>query len=401
MKILFLVDSLGIGGGAERITVTLGNQLYNKGHEIFYLTFFDIKDSYEFHGEYNSLRETKEQKNILKKFFDLIKNSRYIKSFCKEKNVDIVIAVGEVANYHAVLSRLLFRNNTKIILSEHTNPNIYVDQKLASNLIKFLYPHADRTVCVSRDTENILKNDYNIKNTTTIYNMMNVNEGIQLSMEKIPVKFEELFKSGFKFINIGRLTEEKGQWFLIRSFRKVLDKHEDTKLIILGDGELKDDLNDFIKNMNLEKNVFLLGNQENVFPLLKNSDCFVFSSLWEGFPMTLIEAMSMELPIVSTDCKTGPRESLSPDIKLDEKIEYPHFGEYGILTKPFTQKYVFERINQVSLDESEDMLADLMIKLIEYPDVKEKYENGMERALEFDKTRIILEWEKLFDKLTH
>jgi len=121
---------------------------------------------------------------------------------------------------------------------------------------------------------------------------------------------------------MGRLTEQKGQWFLIRSFRKVVDDYDCAKLCILGEGELKKDLIKLIKNLNLENNVFLLGNQTNIFPFLIRSDCFILSSLWEGFPMALIEVLSIKLPILSVDCKTGPRECLCPELDLDINIEY-------------------------------------------------------------------------------
>ena len=139
--------------------------------------------------------------------------------------------------------------------------------------------------------------------------MMNLKENIKLSHEELPANYKELFNGDyFNFINVGRLTQQKGQWFLIRSFRKVVNQHENARLFILGEGKLKKELEDLINKLNLKENVFLLNIQENVFPFLKSSDCFIFSSLWEGLPIVLIEALSMNLPIISTDCKTGPRK---------------------------------------------------------------------------------------------
>ena len=91
------------------------------------------------------------------------------------------------------------------------------------------------------------------------------------------------------------------------------------------------------------KMFFSLDVQENVFPFLKKSDCFIFTSLWEGLPMTLIEALSMNLPIISTDCKTGPREILCPEIDLKKEIQYPYLGEYAVLIQPFPYEMIFSK----------------------------------------------------------
>lgn len=396
MKILFVVDSLAVGGGAERITVTLGNEFYRKGHEIFYLTFFDESPKYKFKGKYYTLNQNKCHRNPLKKTIDFINNSFKIKKVCTENNINTIISIGEVANYHVVLSKLLFRNKREIIISQHINPEIHLKRILTMKMIKFFYPKADKTVCVSKDIEKILKKDFNVKNTVTIHNMLDIKENIRLSNENLPDKFKQLFSSGYNFINIGRLEKQKGQWFLIRSFRKVVDKHENAKLYILGEGNLNLDLIELIKKLNLQNNVFILGNQNNIFPLLKNCDCFVLSSLYEGFPMTLLESLSMNIPIISTDCKTGPREILCPEIELDEIIKYPYFGKNGILIKPFNRKFIFEDTDNFILNESEQMLTNLMLKMIQDSELVKRYSNGLELVKKLDKDIIVKKWEKLF-----
>ena len=247
-RILILVESLKVGGGSERVGATLGTKLYDKDYEISYLTLMDENPKFKFKGDYYTLNEDDIYKgNNLKRGFDLLKYSYKIKRICKNLNIDTIISVGEVANFHAVLSRWLFKNKVQIIISQHMSPEIFLDDKVKYQSIKFFYPRADETVCVSKDTERILNESYGIQNTQTIYNIMNLKENIKLSLEELPKKYKELFKGNhFNFINVGRLTRQKGQWFLIRSIRKVVDQHENVRLFILGDGTLKKELKELI-----------------------------------------------------------------------------------------------------------------------------------------------------------
>lgn len=137
--------------------------------------------------------------------------------------------------------------------------------------------------------------------------------------------------------------------------------------------------------------------QKNPFKFLKHSNCFVFSSLWEGLPNTVIEALSLNLPVISTDCKTGPREILCPELNISDKIDYPYYGKYGILTKPFSREFIWQDLNEKPLIEEEKMLADLMIKMIEDEDLRKRYSNGLERAKDFDIEKIIKEWKLLIE----
>ena len=396
-RILILVESLKVGGGSERVGATLGTKLHDKDYEVSYLTLMDENPKFKFKGDYYTLNEDDIYKgNNLKRGFNLLKYSYKIKRICKDLNINTIISVGEVANFYAVLSRWLFKNKVHIIISQHMSPEIFLDDKVKYQSIKFFYPRADEIVCVSKDTERILNETYGIQNTQTIYNMMNLTENIRQSKEELPEEYKELFTGNyFNFINVGRLNRQKGQWFLIRSFRKVVNQHENARLFILGDGTLKNELKDLINELNLNEKVFLLGVQENVFPYLKNSNCFIFSSLWEGLPIVLIEALSMNLPIISTDCKTGPREILCPELDLNNEIIYPYYCKYGILNQPFNDKLLFRNLDEVTLNKSENILSDLMVKIIEDPVLRKKYSNGQRMSEKFDEEEIMKDWEKL------
>lgn len=417
MNILIYCKSLTLGGGTERFAVNLGNELGKKGFKIYYLTFLDKSPKYDFTGSYLTFNEnsyltfngkSKSKKNFIFNLIDFIFTKPYkIKKICKKYNIDLIIAVNDIFNCQAIFSKFFFRNNIKIIATHHADPKLLIKEKIVFEVHKFLYSKADALVCVSQDMERIFIKEFNIKkNILTIPNMLDVKSSQELSRAKISKDLENIFSSGFIFINIGRLSEQKGQLFLIKSFKTVLEKYNDSKLCIIGDSTLgniyfEKSLKKLVKDLNLNNHVFFLGNQTNIFPFLNKSHCFVFSSLWEGFGLVLLEALSCNLPIISTDCETGPKEILCPELDPSNEIEYPYYGKYGILTEPFNQKKSYDFSIDSYQDKSEIMLSSLMIKMVENPKLKEKYLNGVERAKDFDREIIIKNWIELIKSISN
>jgi len=110
-------------------------------------------------------------------------------------------------------------------------------------------------------------------------------------------------------ISIGRLHNQKGYKFLLNAFSKIANKIPHN-LIILGEGSLLNDLSIQVKELNLEKRVLFPGFVQNPYPLLKGAQLFVLSSLYEGMPNVLLEAIALGVPVVSSDCPSGPKEIL-------------------------------------------------------------------------------------------
>lgn len=111
--------------------------------------------------------------------------------------------------------------------------------------------------------------------------------------------------------------------------------------------------------------------------------------------MALIEALSMNIPIISTDCKTGPREILSPELDLNKTVNYPYYGNYAILTQPLPNELLFKNLKEVPLLKSEEILVESMIKIIEDKNLRMDYSNGQKIARNFDKEKILSQWNKL------
>jgi GalNAc-alpha-(1->4)-GalNAc-alpha-(1->3)-diNAcBac-PP-undecaprenol alpha-1,4-N-acetyl-D-galactosaminyltransferase len=107
---------------------------------------------------------------------------------------------------------------------------------------------------------------------------------------------------------MGRLIHLKGFDRLLAAFGKLAPKHPDWQLVIIGEGELRSDLQQLIERLGLKERVKLLGFVNNPIAVLKNSEFFVLSSRTEGFPYALLEAMSCGLPAIAIECTSGPRE---------------------------------------------------------------------------------------------
>lgn len=141
-------------------------------------------------------------------------------------------------------------------------------------------------------------------------------------------------------INIGRLVPEKGQKYLLEAF-SLLESSE-WKLVILGDGPLRQSLTDLAKNLGIQDRLIMPGSVKNVDEWLARSSIFAFSSISEGFPNALIEAMAAGLPCISFDCDAGPRDIIKDGKngflipnknthlltkKLNELIKHPNIAK--------------------------------------------------------------------------
>lgn len=142
------------------------------------------------------------------------------------------------------------------------------------------------------------------KNNFVIPNCYNLDNILELS--KVIVD-DNPFSSGEYFIFVGRFHPVKNISFLLDTFKKT-----NYKLLLIGDGALYEDYKEKYKN----KNIKFLGNKENPYPYIKHAKYTVLTSISEGFPNVLIESLYLGVPIISSDCRTGPREIL----KIDNEI---------------------------------------------------------------------------------
>lgn len=298
------IDASSIEGHLERIEVfndirdkiltisSVGNINYTL-EEYFVYTYF---------LEYNNWQNLS-AKMLFEKIF-----KREFRRLYGDAKIDSLINFDGYTRYWHFLFAMNHIKQKLVFL--HNNMQGELDRKYPQLEQNFrCYNYYDKILSVSKQT-----NNENKKNLANLYgidenkfdfleNTINYNEIIQKSKKMLDEKIENrYFKKGFKiFINIARLSIEKDHAKLIRSFSVVHKENPKTILLILGDGVLKEDLNDLIRELKLQKSVFLLGRISNPFPYLKKADCFVMSSNHEGQPMTLLEALVLGKAIVATD----------------------------------------------------------------------------------------------------
>lgn len=367
-KVLFLISNLQIGGGAQRIASFLSNKLTEK-YDVSFITFYDSKSHYCYNGNYISL---KENPNSIDFFLRPFRVYKLIKSVCP----DIIISFMDYVNFFAIVLKLVFRIKIPLIITIHNNPKlVYLDRNRYFNfLIKKLYPLSvvDVIISICKEVQDVLEFNYKIKKDKLkmIYNGIDLEKIKLMANDKVD-DYEEIFNNPqiIKFITIGRLSYEKGHEYLINAYSKVITEIPNSKLFIIGEGPLRAQLEKLIKVKRLNNQVILLGLKENPYKYISKSNIFVLSSLNEGLPTVILEALACGLPIISTDCKTGPREILDK-------------GKYGILTK---------------VKDTRD-LAQNMILLAKNPSLIHKYSIlSLERAKFFDLNKIVNDWIDLID----
>ena len=172
------------------------------------------------------------------------------------------------------------------------------------------YPWLRRTIACSDSVARDLRNEFGLRNVLSIPNSLDLDRINAMACEALPPEFSQLFDCPV-VISIGGLTFQKGHDVLVRAFARVKQAGYPHHLIIVGEGNERDRLQILIRELNLTDTVHLTGYVKNPYPLLKKAELFVLSSRFEGFALVLVEAMELRVPIVSTDCDSGPREVLA------------------------------------------------------------------------------------------
>jgi glycosyltransferase involved in cell wall biosynthesis len=405
-NIYVLTNSLG-GGGAERQAIALDSFLEIKKYFLLYdlVEYDDVEKSKILHlGKKGKVAHF----NIFQKVFSIFKVFFSLKKQV-EKNPTIVSFL-EQANYINILSKLLFKHeaiiNTQIVASIENKRGI---KRLNNFFIKLLYPYADKICCNSA----MIKKDFvethglNPDKITVIYNSYDIPFVQNRADEALSEVEKSIFDSGTILLSAARLNINKCQWHLIRIFSELKKVNSDVKLILLGQGELRDDLYKLAVDLKIKTyckgitegeptadfDLYLWGFSTNPHKFMKNAKIFVFTSFLEGMPNSLNECLICGTPIISADCISGPREILAPNSDLTTKLTQPEYTNCGVLMPVFDGNYYNSSTPIMPLEKQweEEILALLNDNqlLIHYKN------NAIKRGLEFDYLKKIKEWKQL------
>lgn len=396
-KILMIIPTLS-NGGAERVVSNLSIGL-EKEYDIDILLDYD-KVGYDYRGNIiKCLPNVKREPKGLLKIFMNLKKYVILRTMKKKHQYDVYISHLRLSNFWNALSG---SNNCITIATVHNS----ITRKLALakglkiwfHIEKFSYENVTRVVTVSHGASSELKNIYGLpaERIVTIWNGTDIVHIHKLSQETFKEGQKEWLNfGGGNIVTVGRYTTQKAQWHLIRAFSKVLQVYPEAKLIILGEGELRDYYERLIDNLNIKASVELCGFQENPFAFIAHSNIFVLSSLWEGMPCTLVEALCCGVPCVVTDFNSGSREIL----RIDEALEIPSkgylIGSYGVVTSLCSGK---KYVGKEPLEKQEEDLANAMIYLLGHPDECARLvQNNNNRIEEFSLEEMVNCWRRVIE----
>lgn len=342
MKIAVFIYSLG-GGGAERVVSQLIPYLENNGFDV-YLVLMNNTCVYPFETKNKPffLENSKTTESNVLKFLKIPFLAYKYHIFLKKNKINKSFSFLTRPGFISVLTKWFNKKRT-IIISERSNSSLqYGNHNLQSwinnFLIKELYPKADLIIANSNGNAQDLITNYNVPRykITTIYNPISLEAIFAIEPKK------DFFDTNyFNLVSVGRLDNGKNHQLLIKSLEFF--KLQKVRLYIFGDGILKTELEKTIQDLKLENRVFLMGFESNPYKYLKAADLFVFSSNHEGFPNVILEAMACELPIVSTNCPSGPNEifKVNTDYDFSDNV----LTDYGILVPRNNIKKMVEAIN--------------------------------------------------------
>ena len=307
MKLALFLPSLR-GGGAERVMVNLARGFVERGLQV---------DLVLARAEGPYLSQVPKEVRVVDLGAQRVLHSlpglvRYL----REERPQAMLSALNHANIVAIWAKLLARVKTRLVVSERTTLSRSTENassirvKFIPFLVKAFYPYADVVVAVSRGVAEdlIARIGLTAEKIKVIYNPVVTPELFTKAEEPLDHPW---FRPGEPpvILGVGRLTKPKDFPTLIRAFALVR-KERPARLMILGEGEERPNLEALVRELGLEEDVALPGFVENPYKYMKRAAVFVLSSRWEGLPTVLIEAMALGTPVVATDCPSGPAEIL-------------------------------------------------------------------------------------------
>ena len=359
-KLAVFLYSMG-PGGAERVVSNLLPALCEK-YEVHLVLMsevvaYEIPRAVKIHFLERSDPYESGVKKLFRLAFALPSLALKYKKLCENLGIDAHFVLMNRPCYVALAAKILGLKG-RMVISERSCPSVIYKSGLSGFanriFVKALYPRADLILANAQGNADDLVRNFgcDAAKTKVLYNAVDLAAIKTLANEPLEGKFKPFF------LNIGRLDSGKNQAMLIKIIANLKDKR--ATLGILGKGPLQGELQNLIYELGVGERVKLLGTDKNPFKFIKNAQCFLCASRFEGFSNVLLEALACERFIISTDHKSGARELLGDD-------------EYGILTP---------------VDDEKAMEA-AMRRALEDEDLRQDYEKkAYGRVAKFDKNAV-------------
>lgn len=367
LRICVLKESLCIGG-TERSAANISRALAQT-HDVTFAVYDGSKTVYPYGGELVDFR-LPPRGNVFAKALNNVLRKNKCSKLVKERKIDVLYQFTVISN---PLTCWKEKNCKKVISAR----DFSVMKKKHGEYRKAL-KNSDGMVCNS----NYLREFYLSKypedegKVFTVYNIIDRDEIALQAKESVEPEFEVfLEKHPQTVVSVGRFCKEKGFEYLIESLAKARETEEGLGLVLVGDGTYLDRYEEVIRRFGLEDHIYMTGFQKNPYKYMARCSCFVLSSLSEGFPNVLAEAMALGHPVIATNCYSGPAEILRGDGDYAGVTDRYQLCDYGVITPRFGEEHHENAVFQ---------MAKAILDLLSDETLKEKYSAlAEERAAHF------------------
>lgn len=282
---------------------SLANELI-RVYNITIITFIKQESFYELDSAIKLLycsENIEPSKNILKALTVNMKLLISIKSHVQREKIELL--VGFLTSANILVTSVASYLKIPSIICERNNPKLDRLTIVWRILRQFSYKKANILIVQTQQIKDYYSNWFSQEQVHILPNPISRE---LTDLRDIEIKREKII------LNVGRLSPQKGQDLLIKSFART--NNEGWKLFIIGEGELRNKFENWIKELNLSDKIFLLGRKKNIHTYYNKASIFAFSSNFEGFPNALLEALHFGLACISTDCPTGPSDLIVNNI---------------------------------------------------------------------------------------
>ena len=382
MKNVMLITPMLHQGGFERICVMTA-RLLEADYDVTIVVFSMEDIAFDISNLKVINLDLKSRPGRLAKVINVLRRSRKLTKLQKNLNTDVSYSFGMTAN---IANALTGGAKKKICACQS------FEEIKNGRYMKLIGKKADLLFCCAKKMTDLAVKQYGFSNIETLWNPCDTEEVREQSRKgnKEELTFFEEEKP--VFVSMGREDEVKGFWHLLKAFRRVSESLPDAKLAVIGEGSFEK-YKALARDLQIEERIWFTGLKKNPFPYLAKGKAYVLSSISEGLPNALVEALSLSLPVISVNCLSGPAEILHENWQeAEEKKEYFE-ADYGILTPAVSQTPDFQAKWQnegklIKLEKEEEILAEAMLRIATDEELCRHYkERGSCRAEDFSKEK--------------
>lgn len=349
-KVIFVVASMA-GGGAERVIAILANGFVEKNMDVAIMMFAGDEVAYSLDSRVELVSVGGKTGGSMSA---RVRRIRKMREYFKNNVPSTLIVFGLGASFYAVMGNLFLKNS--MIISERNDPGACKYPRLRN----IVYSRADYMVYQTEMAKEKFP-QYLQKNSAVIANPIS---------EKLPKRYEG--EKEKKIVAVGRLEEQKNYPMMLKAYAIFHEKHPDYKLHIFGKGHLEKSLKELAEKLNISQGIVWEGFCKNVWQEIENATMYLLSSDFEGISNSMLEALGLGLPVISTDCPIGGSRMCIND------------RENGVL---------------IPVGDS-NALAEAMCEIVENREFADKLaDNAYEIRKRFSKENIVKQWNSVIAQL--